>query len=94
VEDLQARRAKGGCFVNTELLTRVSDAEMDMNRAVDRQARGSKMSGMVAAALSWLAPRSTALRPPASKSIATPRRSVDHQLEQFRDFRWFSSPLE
>ena len=80
-----------GCFVNIEPLTRVSDAEMDMNRAV---ARGSKMSGMVAAALSWLAPRSTALRQPVSKSMETPRRSVDRQLEQFRDFRWFSSPLE
>jgi hypothetical protein len=91
VEDLQARCAKGGCFVNIEPLTRVSDAEMDMNRAV---ARGSKMSGMFAAALSWLTPRSTALKQPLSKSIETPRRSVDRQLEQFRDFRWFSSPLE
>lgn len=83
---------QGGCFVNKELLIRASESEMDMNRDVGRQARGSKMSGVVAAALSWLGPRSTALRPPASRSIETPRRSVDRQLEPFGER--FSSPWE
>jgi hypothetical protein len=80
--------------VNTEVLIRVSDAEMDMNRDVGRQPR-PKMWGAVAAALSWLAPRSTAeVRSRASRSIETPRRSVDRQLEPFRDLERFSSPWE
>jgi hypothetical protein len=85
---------QGGCFVNPELLIRVSDSEMDMNRDAGAQARGSKMSGVVAVALSWLAPRSIALRSNASRSIETPRRSVDRQLEPFRDLERFSSPWE
>jgi len=78
--------------VNTA--TRVSDPEIDMNRAIDRWAWGSKMSGVVVAALNWLASGPNALTPYASTSLETPRRSVDRQLEQFRDFRWFSSPCE
>jgi hypothetical protein len=85
---------QGGCFVNTELLICVADAEMDMNRNVGRQAQGSKMSGLFAAALSWLTPRSIAPRPRALRLIETPRRSVDRQLEPFRDFDRFSSPWE
>lgn len=60
--------------MNAEPLINVYDPEMDMNRAIGLRAR-AKMSHMVAAALRWLAPRSF--------GVATPRRSVDRELEQF-----------
>ena len=59
--------------MNIEPLTRVSDAEMDMNRAV---ARGSKMSGMFAAALSWLTPTSTT----SSMTWAVKAEVFDHTV--------------
>jgi hypothetical protein len=56
----------------------ISDPDMDMNRVVGRP--GSvKMLRMIAAALRWFAP--------GLYGTESPRRSVDHELEQFSSSR-------
>lgn len=64
-----------------EPLIRISDPEMDMDRALDSQVR-LKMSQLLASALKWAAPRYS------PKSTETPRRSLD------REFEWFSPTRE
>jgi hypothetical protein len=63
--------------MNRQLLIRVSDPEMDMDRTVSRQAQPKGLR-MFAAAQRWFAPRGF-----TSSYIETPRRSVARELEPF-----------